>query len=494
MKSGHVRVSAAIALVFLGTAGCAVGPDYQRPKPPEVKRLTAVDLPAQTQPGAAGEPQSFASGADIPAQWWTLFRSEELNVLIESALKQNQDLKAAEAALRVASELALAQRGALFPQIDAGVSSSRQRVAGTLASPAADGSTLLSLHTAQLTVGYTADVFGGIRRQVESAEAQAEAQRFRREAVYLTLTSNVVVAAIQEALLRAQIDATREIIEAAAKLTEFAHRQRELGQIGAADVAAQETALAQAEATLPPLLKQLTALRHLLAVLTGRYPGDGIAQKFDLESLALPAELPVSLPSALVQQRPDVRAAEASLHAASAQVGVAVANRLPNITLSAAAGSTALKISQLFTSGTHFWGIAADAVQPIFRGGTLLHLQRAAEAAYEQAEAQYRSTVLIALQNVADALQAIDSDTKTLAAGDAAARTARRSLDIARKQWQAGAAGFISVLNAQQAYAQTVVALAQARAARFSDTAALFQALGGGWWNRGDAATAPEGK
>jgi NodT family efflux transporter outer membrane factor (OMF) lipoprotein len=384
----------------------------------------------------------------------------------------------------VANENTLAARGALFPTVGASFAPTRQHIAATLASPASAGQLVYNLYTAQLSIGYVADVFGATRRQIESTAAQAEAQRFQREAVYLTLTSNVVAAAIQEASLRAQLAATHEIIASATRLTDLTRKQQSAGQISTADVAAQETALAQAQASLPPLEKQLEQQRDLLAVLVGRFPGEGLAQKFELESLTLPEELPVSLPSRLVEQRPDVRAAEAQLHAASAQVGVAIANRLPNITLSAGAGSAALELSQLFSSSTNFWSIAGGVAQPIFEGGTLMHRQRAAEAQYEQAAAQYRSTVLTAFQNVADVLNALQSDARALAATDAAERSARKSLGIARRQWEAGAIGLLPVLNAQQAYQQSVVAVAQARAARYTDTAALFQALGGGWWNR----------
>jgi NodT family efflux transporter outer membrane factor (OMF) lipoprotein len=263
-------------------------------------------------------------------------------------------------------------------------------------------------------------------------------------------------------------------------------RQYDLGQIASWDVAAQEAALAQVQATLPPLEKQLAQQRDLLTRLAGRFPSELLVEEFELSSLQLPQELPVSLPSKLVAQRPDVQSAEEQLHAASAEIGVSVANRLPNITLSADAGSSATAISQLFTSGTGFWALAANLTQPIFQGGTLLHRQRVAEAAYDQAAAQYRSVVLTAFQNVADTLHAIQSDANALKASVAAERAAAKSLAIARSQLELGQISYLVLLNAELTYQQAMINLVQALSNRYADTAALFQALGGGWWNRSD--------
>ncbi|HTD03022.1 efflux transporter outer membrane subunit [Undibacterium sp.] len=481
-------VMATLAALALG--GCAVGPDFKKPDAPAVQRYMPEPPASGTAAAetAAGNAQSFADGQDIPAQWWAVFHSEALNELIAAALRNNPDLQAAEAALRATQEGAAAQRGAYFPSVDAHLAPTRQSIAPDLASPADLGNRIYTLHTAQLNISYVPDVFGGNRRQVESLDAQTQAQRFQREAVYLTLTSNLVAAAIQEASLREQITATRAVIALAARQLEMIRKQKALGQLAAADVAAQETVLAQAQASLPPLEKQLAQQRHLLAVLAGRFPSEDISARFELSSFTLPQELPLSLPSRLVEQRPDIRAAEAQWHAASAQVGVAIANRLPNITLTGSVGSSALELSKLF-SGTGFWNIGADLAQSVFDGGTLRHRQRAAEAAYEQAAAQYRGTVLVAFQNVADTLQAIQSDASTLAAATVAERAAGNSLAIARRQWELGASSIVPVLIAEQAHQQTAIALVQAQASRYTDTAALFQALGGGWWNRKDAAS-----
>ncbi len=474
-------------LTFL-LAGCAVGPDFQRPAAPKIDRYTSESSPAQTASVdvKGGEAQRLVQEMDIPGQWWTLFQSKPLSGLVEQAIEKNPDLESAQAALRVAWENVYAQQGALWPSISAGYDASRQKVPGQLGSPTASGAYTYSLHTAQVTVAYTPDVFGGTRRQIESLKAQADSQRFQLEAAYLTLTSNVVAAAIQEAGLRGQIEATRRIIDIDSHSLELLKRQYELGQVARADVVAQEAALSQAQATLPPLEKQLAQQRDLLSRLAGRFPSDALTEKFEISSLELPQELPVSLPSKLVEQRPDVRSAEEQMHSAGAQIGVAVANRLPNIVLSADYGTSATQIAQLFTPGTGFWTLAANVTQPIFQGGTLLHRQRAAEAAFDQAAAQYRSTVLTAFQNVADVLHAVQSDAQAVKAAVAAEKAAAQSLDIARRQLELGDISYLALLNAEQTYQQASVNLAQALSNRYADTAALFQALGGGWWNRSD--------
>lgn len=473
-----------VALSMLAAAGCAVGPDFHRPVAPEADRYTPASLPAETAsaPSVGGQAQQFAPGQDVPEQWWKLFGSSELDALVEAALKANPDLQAMDAALRVARENLAAQRGAFFPSVEGSLSPTRQKVAEPVASPLSSNSNLFTLHTAQLTISYVQDVFGGTRHAVEASAAQAEVARFQWHAAYLTLTSNVVNAAIQEASLRAQIEATHQIVTQATRQLGAVRRQKQLGQVGAAEVAAQEALLAQAEAMLPPLEKQLNQQRDLLAILAGRLTSEGVTQTFSLDSLKLPVTLPVSLPSMLVERRPDIRAAEAQLHAASAQIGVSTAARLPNITLTANLGSSALTLSQLLGAGTGFWGLTAGLVQPIFKGGTLMHQQRAAEAAYQQAAAQYRSTVLTAFQNVADVLHAIDADARALRTASDAERAAYRSFSIAQRQWKAGQLGYPAVLLAEQTYRQASIPLVQARANRYADTVGLMQSLGGDWW------------
>jgi NodT family efflux transporter outer membrane factor (OMF) lipoprotein len=477
-----------LALALL--SACAVGPDFQRPAPPAADSYTPEPLSAETSSAAVrgGAAQRFVPGGDLPAEWWTLFHSAPLNALIAQALAANPDLAAGQAALRGAFENVYAQEGFFFPTVDANFSPSRQKnPTAVLAPTLASGTPIFNLYTAQVSVSYTPDVFGLNQRTVESLAAQAEAQRFALEATYLTLTSNVVAGAIQEASLRAQIQATQEIIDIERQLLDLLRRQNALGQIAEADVVAQEATLAQLEQSLPPLQKQLAQQRDLLTALAGRLPSDEVSERFELASLDLPEALPLSLPSSLVEQRPDIRAAEANLHAASAQVGVAIANRLPNITLTAADGTTAAQLDRLFTAGTGFWSVAGSVTQPIFAGGTLLHRQRAAEAAYDETAAQYRSAVITAFRNVADTLRALQSDADGLGAAVRAESAASRSLEIARRQLQLGQTSYLSLLNAEQTYQQARIALVQAQANRYADTAALFQALGGGWWHRTEA-------
>lgn len=471
--------------VALTLAGCVVGPDFKQPAAPSVQGYTKAPLQATTDSaetiGGAG--QQFVAGMDIPAQWWTLFQSAPLNTVIAQALKASPDLQSAQAALRAAEEQVAAQRGSLFPTVDASLLPTRQKVATT---PIQSDTPVFNLHTAQLNVSYNVDAFGGNRRQLENVQAQAAQQRFQLEATYLTLTSNVVAAAVQEASLRAQISATEEVIRMQSRLLELLQRQYTLGDIALADVAIQKAVLAQTQATLPPLNNALSVQRDRLTALAGRFPSDELDEKFVLSQLNLPQELPVSLPSDLVRQRPDVRVAEEQLHAASAAVGIATANMLPQITLSASIGSSATQLGNLFAGGTGFWALAGGITQPLFAGGALLHKKRASEALLEQAAAQYRSTVILAFQNVADSLRALQYDAQTLKAQLGAERAAAQSVDISRKSVKLGAASPQALLTAQLIYQQAVINLAQAQAARFADTAALFQALGGGWWNRTD--------
>ena len=482
-SSARMLSSALVCLL----AGCAVGPDFHKPAAPDVKDYTVAPLSATAAtPGVVGgEAQNFDPGADISADWWTLFHSKPLNDLIDQSLKNNSDLKAAQAALKVARENTLAGKGAFYPSISAAFTASREQdPRGALAPVPSNNAFLYNLFTPQLSVSYAPDVFGLNRRTVESLAAQQQAARFQMIATYNTLTSNVVVTAVQEAATQAQIDATHELIDDDTKMVQILEYQLEKGYASGLDVAAQKSQLAQAVAALPPLIKQQAQLHDQLAVLTGRFPSEAPAENFELSSLQLPQDIPVSLPSKLVEQRPDVRQAEANLHAASAEIGVAVANRLPNFQLTANAGSEALAFSQLFTPGTEFWNLAASVTQPIFQGGTLLHQERAARANYDEVAAQYRSTVLGAFQNVADTLTALQQDAEALKAASAAEQAAKVTLDLSQRQMRDGYISGVALLNVEQTYQQARINLIEAQANRYADTAALFQALGGGWWNQ----------
>jgi len=487
------RAHATLAMGLL-LAACAVGPDFHRPAAPQVDGYTP-ETPANPEATAdtnGGAGQRFDTNQDLPGEWWTLFHSPPLDQLMQRALKANPDLDAAQAALRQARENVYAGEGALFPTASASFQPERERLSGAEFG-APKQSPTFSLVTGQLSVSYAPDVFGGTRRQIESLRAQAEYQRFELEATYLTLTSNIVVAAVNEASLRGQIAATEEIIKAEADQLDVVRQQLAAGGASRADLLSQQATLAQSRATLPPLRKQLAQQRDQLTALTGSFPSQELDASFDLADLTLPVDLPLSLPSQLVEQRPDVRAAEAQFHAASANLGVAIANQLPQFNIGATLGTTAEGFTNLFTPASGVWSILGGITQTLFDAGTLLHKKRAAAAALEQAAAQYRSTVIKAFQNVADALRALQYDADTLHEQAAAEQAASDSLALARVQYQAGAISYLTLLNADRTWQQARISLVQAQAARFADTAALFQALGGGWWHRTDVAADENG-
>jgi NodT family efflux transporter outer membrane factor (OMF) lipoprotein len=490
---------------MLAAGACTSGPDFLRPDKPKAEGYTPEPLASQTASAnvAGGAAQQFIQGADIPGQWWTLYRSPQLNALIDEALKANPSLTAAQASLRQARELYFAQQGGLFPQISANGSGSKQVVSNATAG-LPGSSPVFGVASVSLNVTYAADIFGGVRRQVESQAAQAEYQRFQLEATYLTLTSNVVTAAVNLASLRAQIAATEDLIRIAANQLEVVRTQFNLGGASRVDVLTQESTLEQVRATLPPLQRQLALQRNQLMTLIGRLPDQDKGEVIDLSSLHLPEELPVSLPSKLVEQRPDVRAAEAQLQAASASIGVAISNQMPQFTITGQYGPTSsgfdeIIYNQFGPAATPLWALGAwslmlSVMQPLLDGGTLEHRKRAAEAGFDKAAAQYRSAVLQAFQDVANALRALQTDGAAIRAQAAAEKAAAASLNLAQQQYRLGAVAYPILLNAQQAYQTAVINRVKAQAARYSDTAALFQALGGGWWNRNDVDPRSEGK
>ena len=499
-------VSAALA------ASCAVGPRYHRPEAPVNAGYAPAPLPetSASAPIHGGEAQRLITDRDIPFEWWQLFQSPALNALVERAFKANPTIAGARAALVQAQELVYAQQGYFFPAIGASYDFERQKIAGNLTLDNApgvqgNGDNLLppeqdlnnyphthplfyNLHTAELTVGFVPDVFGANSRQVESLAAQRDAQRFALEATYITLASNVVAAAIQEASLRAQLEATQQIIAAEEKSLQILRDQFRLGFAMRIDVAAQEAALGQARMLLPPLQKQLEQTRDLIRALVGNLPNHDVAETFELDALELPPELPLSLPARLIEQRPDVRAAEAQLHAANAQVGVAIAAMLPQFSITGNLGGNADQFAWMFRSGGPFWTIVGGVTAPIFEGGTLLHQKRAAQAALRQAAAQYQSTLITAYQNVADTLHASLSDADALAADVDAERSSKVTYDLTRRQMEVGYVNYLALLSAETAYNQALLTRVQAQATRYGDTVALFQALGGGWWNRKEVA------
>jgi NodT family efflux transporter outer membrane factor (OMF) lipoprotein len=475
----------ALAAVLL-LASCAVGPDFVHPAAPEITRYTREPLAPQTSAagGAAGARQRFVEDRDIPKQWWAMFKSPALDALVERSLANNPNLQAAIATLRAAQQAVYAQEGKFFPLAQANFNPSRNQTAASLSPVPASGATIYNLYTAQVLVSYTFDVWGLNRRTVESLQALADVQNFEVEAAYLALTANVVVAAITEASLRGQIEATNRLIAINTKMLDIFQRRLDSGYGNASDVAVQAAALAQAKATLPPLRKALAQQRDLLAALSGTYPSQGPAESFRLANLHLPTDLPVSLPSQLIEQRPDVRAAEEQLHAASAEVGVATANILPSFTISANGGYSSTVFATLISPQSLTWALAGNATQTIFDAGTLLHQLEGARDTYQAAAWTYRGTVIGAVQNVADSLRALQNDADALRAARDFERAAKKSLDLAQQQLDRGQGNVLLQLTAEQTYLQAIIQLVQAQAARLTDTAALFQALGGGWWNR----------
>jgi NodT family efflux transporter outer membrane factor (OMF) lipoprotein len=490
VSSGNQLVAVCAALVSvlaLMVSGC-VGPNFVPPPAPDAEGYLPGKLASASGGAGQGRPvstQHFVSGADVSARWWAAFRSEPLNDLIRQSVEHNPTLQSAEAAIKLANYNALAQRGIWLPQITGNSTTSQilQSNAGSVfgGDLSQVPQTEFSLVTHALTISFVPDIWGGNFRAVENLDAVTEQQLFQLEAAYLTLTGNVVTAAIQEASLRGQIAATQRVIAIERRLLGILKDQNQAGQAARADVLAQEAALAAAEQLLPPLEKQLAVQRDLLTALAGQLSADEILQRFDLKSLKLPTNLPISLPSKLVDQRPDVRAAEAAMHSASALIGVAIAARLPNVTLSANGGTSGYNFAQSFAQGTGFYTVAAAVTGPIFDGFTLYNKQKAAEAALQQAEAVYRSAVITAFQNVADALRALQADARAMKAAVHAEDTAKASLDIVEQQLQAGHVNQLAVLNAQQTYLTAVITRVIAEANRLSDTAALFVALGGGW-------------
>jgi NodT family efflux transporter outer membrane factor (OMF) lipoprotein len=468
------RAHALAWLIGLLLAGCAVGPDYRRPHAPAVDRYTAQPLPAATAsaPTAAGDAQRFLQGRDVPARWWTTFDNAELTRRVDTALAHSPTVTAARAALRQAQENVSTARGNLFPSLDASGDVTREKQSSA---PFGGAFTFppLTVYNTSLKVGYVFDLFGGVRRGIEAQAALADYQHAQLEATYLTLAANVVTASLQEASLREQLRATEQIVAMQNKQLAITQKQQTIGAKSLSDTLAVRAQLTSTQTLLPPLRKQLMATRNQLATYLGVTPAQLEMQPLLLDAVSLPREIPVSLPSKLVEQRPDIQAASAQLHAASAQVGVATAAMLPQISLSGSLGSSALQAGDLFSASAGAWSLGLGLAQPLFHGGQLISQKRAAQAGLDKALADWQGTVLTAFQNVADSLQALQFDAQGLATQATAASVASRRLELTGQQYQLGATGYLN----QQAR----ITLIQARAARLSDTAALYTALGGGW-------------
>lgn len=483
------RSTTAGVIAVFSLAGCAVGPNFQSPPPPAAARYTRGQQPDVTAdaPGPGGAAQTLVADRDIPSDWYSLFKSEPLDDLVRRALQDSPTVEAAKAALRSAQYTYLAERGALLlPQADGQLGVTREKVPGaTFGIPGAPPS-LFTLYNASVNVSYRLDVFGASRRQVEEFRAQADLQRWQLEAANLTLTANVVTTAFSVASLRDQLTAVNDVVAAVAQQYKVVERRFEVGAASKTDVLTQQAQLAQTRAAIPGIEKALSQAQHRLAVLAGHTPDDATIPDFELDGFALPTELPVSVPAKLVRQRPDVQAAEAQLHQATAAVGLATANLLPQFNLTGSIGSQSLTSGGLFGAGSGAWSAGASLLQPFFHGGELRYRRRAAVAELERADASYRQTVLAALQEVADTLRALEADARGLRAQVDAEQAAANAFEIAKKQFQFGAISSVTVLETQRLYLQARQSRVQAEAARYSDSAALFQALGGGWWNRKD--------
>jgi NodT family efflux transporter outer membrane factor (OMF) lipoprotein len=470
------------AFFTIAFAGCAVGPDFRPPDPAIPQSYTAASLPSKTAsaPVTGGSAQEFIFAEDVSAQWWTLFESPELDRLVRRGLGGSPSLSAAEAALRKAAETLSAVRGGLYPGFDLNALAVRDRTSTNTYPPVS----IFTVYNASVNVSYAFDFFGGLRRRIEGAQAQVDYRRYQREAAYLSLTANIVTTAIQEAALRAQIRSIDEIESVEGKQLAVVERQVHLGALPQAALLAQQSQVAMTRAMLPSLEKQLTFARHALALLIGEFPSEEGMSELHLETLHLPGSLPVSLPSRLVRQRPDIRASEALLHAACAEVGVATSNLYPQITLSAGYGAQSMSTGTLFAGESSAWNIGAGLLQPIFRGGELTARRRAAIAAYDQSAAEYRQTILKAFRDVADVLRALETDAEALRAHVEAENAAKAALDLIGKQFRLGASNYPLLLIAQRDYLKAHINVITAQAQRYADTASLFQALGGGWWNR----------
>lgn len=479
-------------MAALALAGCAVGPNYQRPAGPDVARFTATPLPQATVATATpgGDAQRFLAGTDVPAHWWTTFGNAELDRRVQQAFAHSPSIDAAQAALRQAEENARAARGSLFPALDANAGATRGKESG-IQTGTGHGVGPYTVFNAGASVGYVFDIFGGVRRGIEAQAAQADVQRAQLDATYLTLAANVVTASLREAALREQVKATRDIVASLKQQLDIAQKQQAIGAKSLSDTLAVRSQLAATAATLPPLEQQLAATQNQLATYLGVTPAQLALQPITLADVTLPTNLPVSLPSTVVAQRPDIRAAAAQLHAATAAVGVATADMLPKLTLNGSITSESLTTSGLFAAGSGGWSIGLGLLQPLFHGGHLLHQKRAAEAGMDAALANWRQTVLVAFQNVADSLQALDYDAQALQAQAAAEQDAQKLLGLTRTQYGVGAVGYLNLLNAERQYQQARIAAINARASRLADTAALYAALGGPWHDRTQPTAAP---
>jgi NodT family efflux transporter outer membrane factor (OMF) lipoprotein len=473
------RTCLTVILAMLG--GCEVGPNFVRPAPPDTDRYTR-ELQSEATVTANGQAQNFTSSNTLIADWWKLFESEELNAVVNKAIANNPTLQASEASLRQSQDSMRAGYGVFFPQIQAGAGVSRQRVAPQQQG-LQSGSKIFNLITLSSTVSYAIDVFGGARRSVESLRAQADYQRYENVAAYLILSANVVNTGIARAAYIAEIHTTKKLIKLEQEQLHLTQAQVRSGTTPYSAVLSVQSLIATNEASLAPLEQNASQAEHLLATLEGEFPSKANLPDIDLTRLSLPVDLPVSLPSDLVNQRPDILAAEAQMHVASAKIGVATALMFPSFSLNGTFGTSGSNFGNLTAASGKFWSIGPSATIPIFQGTTLWFGRKAAIDTYQQSRANYRQTVLSAFEQVADSLKALEHDAEGLQAQVEAKRAAGEELKLVQANYHAGLIDYLAVLTADVQYHETTIAYLQADAQRYQDTVALFVALGGGWWN-----------
>jgi NodT family efflux transporter outer membrane factor (OMF) lipoprotein len=470
---------AAIAAIF---SACAVGPDYVRPSPPpDTDRYAREPLPTASV-AADGQTQRFTLNSSIAADWWRLFKSPPLDAAVRQAIANSPTLQASEASLRQSQDNLRAGYGVFFPHVEAGMNASRQRTAALQQSSQKPG-TIFTVITLSGTVSYALDVFGGGRRSVEGLRAQADYQSYASTAACLTLTANVVNTCIARAAYTAQVRATGQLIDLQNQQLHLSEAQVRAGTAPYAGLLSLRSLIAANQASLAPLKQRISQTEHLLATLEGVVPSNVTLPDIALNELTLPLDLPVSLPSDLVRQRPDILLAEAQLHVASANIGVATAAMFPSFSLNGTYGAVGSNLGNLPAASGRFWSIGPAATVPLFQGGSLWYGRKAAIDAFQVAQANYRQTVLAAFAQVADSLQALEHDAEALQAEVDAQSAAGEALDLLQANYRAGLVAYVDVLAADVQFHQTSIAYVQAVAQRHQDTVALFVSLGGGWWN-----------
>lgn len=462
--------------------GCTVGPDFVRPEPPQIKHYTSGSQLGATIT-ADGQAQRFEEGARIVSDWWRLFNSSKLDAVIKEAMANNPTLQAAQASLRQSQDNLSAGYGVFYPQVDAGLDATRQKLSQARFGGSSANSSIFNLYTLTGTVSYTLDIFGGERRAVEGLKAQVDFQRCIVLGTYLTLSGNIVNTVIALAAYREEIKATEQTIALEKEQIMITELQVQAGTVPYSNVLSLRSQLATTEATLPPLRQKLNQAEHLLATLAGHAPAEWTSPQIDMEDLTLPTDLPINVPSQLVRQRPDILTAEAQLHGASAEIGVATAALFPSLTLNGSYGVENTSFNNLFKNTSSIWSFGTNITAPLFHGGTLQSKRGAAIEGYNQSLANYRQTVLVAFAQVADTLWALEHDAEALQAQLQALSAAQEALRLVQANYQAGIANYLQVLVADNQYYQAKIGYLQAQTQRYQDTVALFVALGGGWWN-----------